>query len=57
MVLPLSAVPANNTLGNTNWTTVLYEHGATHSDLHTVTDTNATNATRFYRVREVPIEF
>lgn len=48
---------ANNNLSTTNWTTLLYERGTTHSDLHTVTDTNATNVTRFYRVREVPIEF
>ena len=48
---------ANNNLTTTNWVTVGREPGATHSDLHTMVDTNATNATRFYRVREVPIEF
>jgi hypothetical protein len=48
---------ANNNLTTTNWVTVGREAGATHSDLHTLVDTNATNATRFYRVREVPIEF
>ena len=42
---------------STNWSTVAKEAGATHSDLHTIIDTNATNAVRFYRVREVPLQF
>jgi hypothetical protein len=44
-------------LSGTNWTTVAREAGASHSDLHTMVDTNATNAARFYRVREVPLQF
>lgn len=49
---------ANDQLGTTtNWLPVVYERGAAHSDIHTLVDTNATNATRFYRIREVPIEF
>jgi len=44
-------------LAGTNWTTVQREAGASHSDLHTMVDTNATNAARFYRVREVPLQF
>ena len=48
---------ASPTVDGTNWITIFREPGAAHSDLHTVVDTNATNAARFYRVREVPIEF
>jgi hypothetical protein len=44
-------------LNSTNWSTVAKESGASHSDLHTMVDTNATNAARFYRVREVPFQF
>jgi len=47
----------SDTLSDPNWTLVGREVGATHSDLHTMVDTNATSATRFYRVREVPIHF
>ena len=45
------------TVDGTNWTTIFREPGAPHSDLHTVIDTNATDAVRFYRIRQVPIEF
>ena len=48
---------ASPTVDGTNWATVAREAGASHSDLHTMIDTNATNAAKFYRVREVPIEF
>ena len=44
-------------LSSTNWMMVAREAGASHSDLHTMVDTNATNATRFYRVRETPLQF
>ena len=44
------------TLDGSNWTTIFREPGAAHSDLHTVVDANATNATRFYRVREAPLD-
>ena len=46
---------ASTNLTSTNWITVGREAGASHSDLHTMIDTNATNAARFYRVREVPL--
>ena len=45
------------TVDGTNWSTVFREAGANHSDLHTIVDTNATNTARFYRVREVPLQF
>jgi hypothetical protein len=48
---------ASDSLDTPNWTEVGREAGATHSDLHTLLDTNAVNATRFYRVREVLIQF
>jgi len=48
---------ASPTVDGTNWTTIYKEPGAPHSDLHWLTDTNATNATRFYRIRPVPVEF
>lgn len=41
----------------TNWITLFREPGASHSDLHVVVDDKAAEPTRFYRVREVPIEF
>jgi hypothetical protein len=44
-------------LAGTNWITMAREAGASHSDLHTMIDTNATNASRFYRIREVPLNF
>jgi hypothetical protein len=48
---------ASTNLGSTNWITVGREAGASHSDLHTMIDANATNTARFYRVREVPLQF
>lgn len=47
----------STSLDGTNWITILREPGATHSDLHTLVDANATNVTTFYRIREVPLEF
>jgi hypothetical protein len=45
------------TVNGPNWTTILRESGQAHSDLHTVVDSNASEPTRFYRIREVPIGF
>jgi hypothetical protein len=47
-------------LATTNWVTIATNIVAVgpdnipHSDLHYITDNNATNASRFYRLREVP---
>lgn len=48
---------ASTNLIGTNWMTVAREAGASHSDLHTLVDTNATNAVRFYRIREERLPF
>jgi hypothetical protein len=44
----------SSTLPPTNWVTLGTNIGGNHSDLHTLVDTNATGAMRFYRIREVP---
>ena len=41
-------------LVNPTWTSIYHVVGANHSDIHTFTDSNATNASRFYRLRETP---
>lgn len=41
-------------LTGTNWVSIYHIIGANHSDIHSFTDFEATNASRFYRVRETP---
>jgi hypothetical protein len=45
---------ATDSLPATEWTTLGHIIGAAHSDLHWLEDPGATNAMRFYRIREVP---
>lgn len=45
---------ATTNLVTPEWVSIYHVVGANHSDLHYFTDTDATNAHRFYRVRETP---
>jgi hypothetical protein len=44
----------NTNLTTMNWVSIYHIVGANHSDIHTFIDLDATNSSRFYRLRETP---
>ncbi len=44
----------NTNLATTNWVSIETVVGGNHSDLHYLSDPNATNSVRFYRMHEIP---
>jgi hypothetical protein len=47
-------IQCTTNLATTNWTKVIGIIGANHSDMHLLSDTNATGTVRFYRLLEMP---